>query len=284
MPSRPRQTPDIATRPRDGERSPLDLDAPLDAAPTELPRLISTQLIPQLLTSQRARLEPYCDANRSEPSARDIEIIVQRAMARDVPSLLEFLVQLMTDGLPLRTVLLDAIAPAARRLGEKWQADEISWTDTTVGLATLERVISVLAHEAPPAQLTPNRGVIALFAGPGEQHTLSIRIVGELFRHAGHRVIVDPWMTPQHVVELVQREHVEMLGMTSTVGTNPSQVRALADDVRRFSVNPNLLFVIGGPRETASYAREVGVTYCADAQDALLLLRASARARGDRLE
>jgi methanogenic corrinoid protein MtbC1 len=205
-------------------------------------------------------------------------------MASDIASLVSVLGRLMSEGLPLRAVLLDAIAPSARRLGAMWETDEVGWMETTVGLAALERVIAVLTHDTPPAELTPNRGLIALFAEPNEQHTLSIRVVGELFRQAGHRVLVDPWMSAVSLVELVQREHVEMIGMTSTMGTNASQVRVLIDDVRRFSNNPNILVVIGGPSETAAYARDVGATYCAEADDALRLLRAAAHGRGGNVE
>ena len=248
----------------------------------DLASVLATKVIPQLVVTaaQRGTVASDCIVERPPPGEDEVRAIAERAIAQDMPALVELVAEMTGAGLSLRVVLLDAIAPAARYLGTQWEADEITWMDTTLALSMLERLVFVLAHETPPTQPAKGRGLILLFAEPGEQHTLSIRVLGELFRSAGYPTHVDPRMPPDEVVELVRNEHVAMVGMTTTHGTQVESMRALGEDIRRFSRNPNILFLVGGAIENASYAERIGASYCANFQDVLALLRAAATPAG----
>ncbi|MFN7701477.1 MAG: B12-binding domain-containing protein [Deltaproteobacteria bacterium] len=219
-------------------------------------------------------------AVRGGPTDAETREIVDRALEGDVPALSRIVAGMAAAGLTRRTVLLDGIAPAARLLGQLWCEDELTWMDTTLGLSTLERLLVVLAHGTPPCELARTRGLVILFAEPGEQHTLSIRILAELFREAGFGTHVEPSMTHEGVVAVVRREHVVMVGMTTTTRSHADAMHRLVDDVRRFSRNPNVLFVVGGPRENIGYAQAIGADYCTGFEDALARLGATGRGAG----
>jgi methanogenic corrinoid protein MtbC1 len=265
------------------QRAPLEdagVASPHAGAEDDLHRVLATKVIPQLLTAamQRDELIADCGSHRAPPTEAEVHRIGRLALLQDMPELARTVAAMTAEGLPLRSVLLDTIAPAARWLGQQWENDEISWMETTIGLSTLERLVAVLAHDAPPVEETAGRGLVALFAEPGEQHTLSIRVLGELLRGAGYRTLVDPRMPPDEVLHLVQSHHVSMVGMTTTTGSHVEMMRRLVADVARTSRNPHVLFVVGGATGSAAYASAIGATYCASHEDALQLLAAASRA------
>lgn len=92
---------------------------------------------------------------------------------------------LRADGAPLDTTYVDVLAPAARRLGEMWDADLCDFTQVTIGLWRLQR----LMYELSPAfQDDAQRGVqihrAMLVPVPGSQHTLGLLRVAEFFRRS----------------------------------------------------------------------------------------------------
>ena len=76
----------------------------------------------------------------------------------------------------LGDVMLNLLAPAARRLGERWTADECDFTAVTLGLWRIQSILFSLSESSPPLFDHPDRtvGRILVAAMPGSDHTLGV--------------------------------------------------------------------------------------------------------------
>lgn len=250
---------------------------------SELLATIEAELIPRLMLAHRA--DPFshalCADSRLPPTTAEVFEFARIAACHDLPSALSFVEALCRQGLALEAVLLELVAPAARLLGEQWQADLRSFTEVCAGLGTLQQVVHILGPSFAPA--LPHRGLVLLVAAPGEQHTLGLYLVGEFLRRAGWGVQVTPVMSEPELLERVASERVKLLGISVSNDQLLKPLARLIAAVREASCNPALTVMLGGSLELADYAAINGAVLCAaDPREAVRWLEMHANLRGYR--
>ncbi len=228
---------------------------------------IEDQIIPRLLLAHRSPLiSGAVPADTFEISEEEIERFAELSTGQDMAGLLGRLEGLLREGLPIQNVLLDVIAPAAHLLGEQWLDDERSFSDVTVGLGLLQRLVAVIGQkvEAPVTK----EGLVVLSAAPGEQHTLSIHVLAELLRAQGWAVQVEPVADEMALLELLERESVSAIGFTVS---NDALIRRLGPLLERIrALQPNAKVMLGGAATGLSeVAERLGVRHCRSGRDAL---------------
>lgn len=144
----------------------------------------------------------------SGPSEKDIAIFCDALLSSDETASDRIILNAQADGVPLETVYLGYIAGASRRLGQMWEADEVSFMDVSLGTARLYRIIRGLRHAIGPVMLRGRSRTPALFAlAPGETHTLGIEIAADLFRRDGGEVDVCIGMDHDEILTLAETRH-----------------------------------------------------------------------------
>ena len=275
-----------ASAPRLGH-SHLSLAAepePLAVVPDPRPDLLTTiesEVIPRLMLAHRSdsRISTVCAESRMPPTEAEIYEFARIAACHDLSGALGFVEGICRQGMSLEAVLLDLVAPAARRLGEHWKADLRTFTEVSAGLGTLQQVVHILGPSFAPA--LPHRGLVVLVAAPGEQHTLGLYLVGEFLRRAGWGVQVAPAMSDQDLVRLVQSERVEMLGFSVSNNALLPPLSRLIASVRKASQNRGLSLMIGGSIDLEEFASSNGTLfYSPDPRDAVLWLEQNAGSGG----
>lgn len=232
---------------------------------------IEDQIIPKLLLAHRSALiSGALPADTFEISEEEIERFAELSAGQDMAGLLGRLEGLLREGLLIQNVLLDVIAPAAHLLGEQWLDDERSFSDVTVGLGMLQRLVAVIGQkvEAPVTK----KGLVVLSAAPGEQHTLSIHVLAELLRAQGWAVQVEPAADEMALLELLGRERVCAIGFTVS---NDSLVGHLGPLLERIqALQPSAQLLLGGAAAGLSeVAERFGALHCRSGRDALDWLR-----------
>ncbi|MBC8068162.1 MAG: hypothetical protein IAG13_07500 [Deltaproteobacteria bacterium] len=82
------------------------------------------------------------------PTLEEVAELAEVAMQMDDARALELVESRLRSGLPYEAVLLDFVAAAARVLGDRWHTDGLTFADVTVGLATLQRIVTELRQRA----------------------------------------------------------------------------------------------------------------------------------------
>ena len=181
-----------------GNSATMLAEAPMPSARDRMARIVRTieqDIIPRLVQAHRpeiaAAAAPEPRAHRLVSSA-DVLGFVQQVLAPDDGGWQAMTERLLAEGMAVGDIYLHLLAPAARELGQMWDEDLCSFTDVTVAVGRLQRVLRSLSPAFGQEGDHPQNGRrVLLVPAPGEQHTFGLTIVAEFIRRAGWEVVGD---------------------------------------------------------------------------------------------
>lgn len=221
----------------------VDFD-PAMLSPFALHRLVEGEIIPRLLLAHR---DPTPTAIPAAFSGALPLHFAHAALRQEAYALLVEIDALIATGVSAEGVFLEVLAPAARHLGEMWDADECDFVDVTMALWRLQEIVHELAARMPGAAERRGGERRALFAPlPGEQHGFGSMMVEEFFRRAGWTTHSEPGASEAELLTLVGTRWFEMIGLTVSVAENVARLPALIATLRAASRNPRLGVMVGG--------------------------------------
>lgn len=110
---------------------------------------------------------------------------------------------------------LSYLAEAARRLGEMWDDDEVSFFRVTIAASRIYAILRILRLQ--PSVPTPDMRRSAVFASvPGEQHTLGITMAADLARDRGWDIELFVGMSHDDLVHSLQERQVGLIGLSAS--------------------------------------------------------------------
>ena len=241
----------------------------------DLARTIEAEIIPRLMLAHGGQ-DPAAAAISCEdkaPSSPEVVEFANLVLAQDATVARTWVEAVRARGASPETIFLELLAPAARRLGELWEADLCDFTQVTLGLWRIQQVV----HELAPSfrndvQFAPSGRRVLLSAAPGDQHTLGLLMVGEFFRHSGWEVCAGSSGRSLDLVKAVQTERFDVLGFSVGSEARLEALKGLIAAVRGASSNPDLVIMVGGPIfvEHPEWVTLVGADATAtDAKDAV---------------
>lgn len=225
----------------------------------DLSLLLENLVIPRLI-ADRAGQAFWQDAaspdlspnNRSSSERRtisenDIEVFSRLSANEEAHVLLAFVDECLATGSSVETIFVDLLAPAARRLGEYWDADSEDFVGVTMGLWRIQEVLRELTTRIPPVAL-PGHGLrSALFSPmPGEQHSFGTLMIAECFQRAGWEteVLIEP--TQSELTGKIARQHYDLIGLTVSHDCSTGVLHGLVTAVKAVSSNPHIRVLLGG--------------------------------------
>jgi methanogenic corrinoid protein MtbC1 len=261
-------------------------EAGAHARMSKLLRTIEAEIIPRLMLAHRT--SPFelaaCEVASSRIGREEVVEFASLVIAQPAEVAIACVEARRADGVPLEAIYLDLVAPAARHLGELWEADLCDFTQVTLGLWRLQQVM----HELSPVfqsetdcEARPRRAL--LVPAPGSQHTLGLFMVSEFFRRAGWDVWGEPTTTMTDMAALARAEWFDLVGLSVGSECLLEDLSSLIGRLREVSLNPSITVMVGGQLFAAhpEWAAAVGADATAgDAPqavvraEALLALRA----------
>jgi excisionase family DNA binding protein len=179
-----------------------------------------------------------------------VEHFESAALHGDTAALVAQLAAMCLRGYGLAELFDDVVAPALRRIGDRWAGSKLSVADEHVAS---QAVIDAIARAQPLAEppgepVRPDRGVAVVAAAAGEQHDIAARMAACLLRARGFEVLAPLAQTPaRDLAELLVRSRASLLVLCSTAPADPraveEQVRLAAAAARQSGAR----VVVGGP-------------------------------------
>lgn len=217
-----------------------------------LQRTIETEIIPRLMLAHRPQGLAEFDRGEADTDVldgEDVERFARLVLNGEDDACAGFVGALRERGIGLEQIYLGLVAPAARRLGAMWEADDCDFAQVTLGLWRLQNLMFELAPQLPAAWAarpeSPRRALLA--AAPGSQHTLGLLMVSEFFRRAGWDVWSDPCASEGDLTALVRSEWFDMIGLSVGMDGHVEPLRSVILGLRRASRNPAVGVMVGGP-------------------------------------
>lgn len=219
-----------------------------------LARTIERKVIPQLIFNSRQLIGTCGSAplvTYSKPNG--VSLFCNIILTRELEEAEAYVAVEIAEGADRSRILIDLLAPTARRLGQYWDSDEFSFVDVTIALAKLQQLVRLLsdAYRCPPdLQKLGSRALLATV--PDNQHLLGLLVVEELFRQAGWTTFALPKPSRSELLDAIAREWFAVVGLSISCDKSAETLASLITEIRAASVNSAVLILIGGSYVTAN--------------------------------
>ena len=247
----------------------------------DLAQMIESEIIPRLMLAHRPSAEPH-SPTEGAVGPRTLDVFARMTVSSEAHTLTAYIETLVQGGLSLETVYIDLLIPTARRLGDEWNEDEISFTDVTIGLSRLQQVVRNLARRFPTREAEPGALSACFVPAPGEQHTFGLCMLEDGFRRAGWRTWLDTAASGGDAAAAVAFDWFDVFGIGATSDVPLEEIAATIAHVKAASRNKGLFVMVGGRvfEQDPSLATAVGADAAAfTAADALCIASGAVKAR-----
>lgn len=225
-------------------------EAANDMRMSQLARTIEQEIIPRLMLAHRTATEPLLRPAGAgyEITVDDVRQFAKLVLSQEEDVAFTTIVSLRARDVSVEKIYLELLAPTARYLGELWEQDLCNFTDVTVGLGRLQRVLRELSPALGRGVAHPAQGRrVLLLPSPGEQHTFGLVMVAEFFRRAGWDVTGGAWAAGADAAALVGAEWFDVIGFSLGAEVHLPKLAASIAAVRQASCNRGLAVLVGGP-------------------------------------
>lgn len=225
-------------------------EAANDIRMLQLARTIEQEIIPRLMLAHRTATEPLARPTGPSQSVSrdDIKQFAKLVLSHEEDVAFASIAGLRARGIAIDTIFVDLLAPTARYLGELWDDDLCNFTDVTVGLGRLQRVLRELSPALGRSVEHPSQGRrVLLLPSPGEQHTFGLVMVAEFFRKAGWDVTGGAWADDVDAASLVTNEWFDVIGFSLGAAGHLPRLAASIAAVRHAACNRDIAILVGGP-------------------------------------
>ena len=254
--------------------SPPRLVASNTSPDLQLSRIVELEIIPRLMLMHSAQPVPRPSVLPVLLMTADhVHTLAHLAAEGDSESASRYVRALLDAGALHEQVFLDLLAPCARWLGELWEDDSYDFSQVTIGLWRLQRVLH--EHGARFSQVArpdadSHRALMA--AVPGAQHTFGVVMAAEFFSRAGWDVECDPRASWPDLQTRLHGDWFDMFGLSIATEDSIPRIASAILDMRNVSANQTLFVMVGGPMaaQMPDLARLCGAdSMSTDAKDAV---------------
>jgi methanogenic corrinoid protein MtbC1 len=207
---------------------------------------IESEILPRLMRSRSGNAAE--EIKSDGPSAREIDDFTSLLLSPDHARAAEkFIDSLRARETSLEVVFTELFSGSARLLGKLWEDDTRTFTDVTIALSRLQRLLSSLAAEFVGTPARQRGAPIALLtAMPGDQHTFGIFMVREFYRRAGWRVRDGFYSSSDELIQAIKSEPITLVGLSVGCDASVGALTALLRNLRQTCPNRNLNIQVGG--------------------------------------
>lgn len=150
---------------------------------------------------------------------------------------------LLEETQSVELLYLKHLTLAARRLGELWEDDALSFADVAVGTGRIYALLRAMNAPAPSGWATGHPA--AFFAVvPGEEHTLGIRMAADLFRRRGWQIDLSLGLDHDATVSTFESGTHRLVGVSVSAPRNMAALGRFLVALR--SVRPGVRVLVAG--------------------------------------
>jgi methanogenic corrinoid protein MtbC1 len=214
---------------------------------------IEDRLLNTILETGALELKPHSSAHLTWQVIEDQANEFVTLITQDGPHKTEpFIAELLNTGVSVDSIVLDLIPRIARKLGEQWESDSLSFTEITIATGRLQKLIYSLDHFFQETRAhAPTAHSIFVSASPGSHHTLGPLILSNYFTWAGWNVHSESRPTQAGIEALIASQKLTAIAITAIAISvadydQLDQLPNLIQSIRNKSLNPEIIVLTGG--------------------------------------
>lgn len=210
---------------------------------TSLGRTIENDLIPRLMLAFDS--VPNAVPGTPATSLEDhVEDFVMLLVEQEADVAVRYVDTLRSEGTPLASLYLDLLTPAARRLGQMWEEDRLSFAEVTIGVCRMHQVLLEYSRCFDAPESTDVKTLSAFIAPvPSEQHTFGLFMVMEFLRRDGWTCFSATPANRREFLRYAVAQRFDMIGLSVSADRNLEEARRIIAEVKR---NSRAVVIVGG--------------------------------------
>lgn len=160
------------------------------------------------------------------PSAT-VDAYLDQAIGREPRAGVRLALDLLDQGVPSDTVIVDLLGAAQREVGERWLRDEWTVADEHLASGVTQRALDAVANSVEPPV---SQGFVIVACAEGDWHSLPAQMFAEQLRVNGFAVAFLGASTPvDHVAKLIARHRPDALAVSCNLPLYFSGLARLVD-------------------------------------------------------
>ena len=203
-------------------------------------------LLDTLASQALAQVADRFRASRADPDGSALERLYCAAIGADPRACAEVARALIADGLPAEQICDHHIPATARRMGEDWVSDDLTFTAVTIGTARLQGLLReldrLLERGVGPAA---GGGTVLVVVAPGADHTLGALVLASQLRRRGLTVRMSLGEDPRTMAAGMTGTRLDAVFLSATIAESVPFLVETAAAIRASSPTPPPL-VLGG--------------------------------------
>jgi MerR family transcriptional regulator, light-induced transcriptional regulator len=215
-----------------------------------LAQAIQHEIIPRLMLVHRTPTEcsDPCPSIGLGIGPADVNRFVDVLLTGTEADSVSWIENTRLQGDSIETIYLDLLAPAARHLGDMWNEDLCDFTDVTIALGQLHKLVHMLQDGFKRHQGPPLNGLrVLLMPSPGEQHTFGLTMVTDFFQRAGWEVAGGPYAASDDPATLVKKNRYDAVGFSLGASVGLNRLKECIAAVRAAAAPWQVCIIVGGP-------------------------------------
>jgi len=212
--------------------------------------LVEAEIIPRLMQAHSHRDNKNNNEAKLLP-ADEVVAFTQAILQQDYSLASEQIAKLRSHGLAIDAVYLYLLSPAARYLGELWETDECSFSEVTLGMWRIQKIMYDLSpafHASrKPSLSTDKQRRILIATLPGSQHTFGLSMLSEFFRSEGWTVLAIPAPDNRELLEALVNNWLDIFALSISSDRELDNAKNIIEFARKRSCNPGINVIVGGP-------------------------------------
>lgn len=210
-----------------------------------LESLIARVVIPKVALVRRGTAGVPAQGAEARFEDAEIDAFVGFLLAPGDADATRVVEELMADGTSVDDVAHALLAPAARRLGARWEDDTLSFAAVSTGMTRLHVLLHMMGrrfHTGAP--YTGRRLLIA--TNPGERHAFGPLMVAEHFRRAGWDSRFDPTATTASLAREAGTGLLDAVGLSCAAERYLDDLQTCIAAIRAATRERPLCLLVGG--------------------------------------
>lgn len=173
------------------------------------------------------------------------EALLAALLAGDSAAARAALGRMRADMVAPADIYLRVFTPCMITIGELWERNQLTVAEEHLATAITERLIMELSPSFEDGSLADAQGTALIGCVAGERHVLGARMLADLLRTYGWRVLDMGADVPSHDwVKLALRFNVDLVALSVNMSSNLLSAQSLIAELR--AASPSLFVLVGG--------------------------------------
>jgi MerR family transcriptional regulator, light-induced transcriptional regulator len=223
---------------------------------THLCRTVEVEIIPRLVMAHGNAAQRSAPPNDTTKGGDEVASFAHLMLGAESHRAAELIQCYRDRGVPLETIYLDLLVPAARHLRHLWRNDEWGFADVTLALWRMQQLLRDFSPAFCGDAAVKSAGLRALLTpAPAEKHDIGhmmfgLVLAGEFFRRDGWDTWIEPDPASAAFIETIRTQWFDVVEFFASADKKLDDLTTNIRTLRRESINRNIGVMICGPAFT----------------------------------